>query len=174
MCFASVPPFVVPAAGKAAAPFRSKSGRILRLLSPGRETPAAAVVFQPLPGLLLERAEIEGQNPDQTLQEIEAALRAVELVNLPSDWCSRSFIDESKLTDIDEQMQQAFAEFDALQQQTLAAVPPYEMPVADLRSGTWVTSVGGHATGVRGRRCRVEVVAARYPEAAAYVLPAIL
>jgi hypothetical protein len=33
----------------------------------------------------------------------------VTLVNLPSDWCSRSFIDESKLTDIDAQMQQALS-----------------------------------------------------------------
>ena len=33
------------------------------------------------------------------------------------------------------------------------------MPVDDLRSGTWVTYVGGRATGVRLRRCRVEVVA---------------
>jgi DNA-binding NtrC family response regulator len=32
-------------------------------------------------------------------------------------------------------------------------------PVDDLRSGTWVTYVGGRATGVRLRRCRVEVVA---------------
>ncbi len=33
------------------------------------------------------------------------------------------------------------------------------MPVDDLRSGTWVTYVGGHAMGVRMRRCRVEVLA---------------
>jgi DNA-binding NtrC family response regulator len=33
------------------------------------------------------------------------------------------------------------------------------MAVDDLRSGTWVTYVDGHATGVRVRRCRVEVVA---------------
>jgi DNA-binding NtrC family response regulator len=32
------------------------------------------------------------------------------------------------------------------------------MAVDDLRSGTWVTYVDGHATGVRVRRCRVEVV----------------
>src|SRR5262245_65680654 len=32
-------------------------------------------------------------------------------------------------------------------------------PVDDLRSGTWVTYVGGRATGVRLRRCRVEVLA---------------
>ena len=33
------------------------------------------------------------------------------------------------------------------------------MPVDDLRSGTWVTYVGGQATGVRVRRCRLEVTA---------------
>ncbi len=33
------------------------------------------------------------------------------------------------------------------------------MPVDDLRSGTWVTYVGGRASGMRLRRCRVEVVA---------------
>lgn len=33
----------------------------------------------------------------------------VQLVNLPTDWCSRSFIDESLLTDIDAQMQQALS-----------------------------------------------------------------
>ncbi|MCA9674771.1 MAG: sigma 54-dependent Fis family transcriptional regulator [Kofleriaceae bacterium] len=33
------------------------------------------------------------------------------------------------------------------------------MPVDDLRSGTWVTFIGGRAAGVRVRRCRVEVVA---------------
>src|SRR5687768_12768854 len=33
------------------------------------------------------------------------------------------------------------------------------MPVDDLRSGTWVTYVGGRATGMRLRRCRVEIVA---------------
>jgi DNA-binding NtrC family response regulator len=33
------------------------------------------------------------------------------------------------------------------------------MAVDDLRSGTWVTYVGGQATGVRVRRCRVEVIA---------------
>lgn len=33
------------------------------------------------------------------------------------------------------------------------------MPVDDLRSGTWVTYVGGRATGMRLRRCRVEVTA---------------
>ena len=33
------------------------------------------------------------------------------------------------------------------------------MAVDDLRSGTWVTYVDGQATGVRVRRCRVEVVA---------------
>ncbi len=33
------------------------------------------------------------------------------------------------------------------------------MPVDDLRSGTWVTYVGGRASGVRVRRCRLEVVA---------------
>jgi DNA-binding NtrC family response regulator len=33
------------------------------------------------------------------------------------------------------------------------------MAVDDLRSGTWVTYVGGHARGARLRRCRVEVVA---------------
>ena len=33
------------------------------------------------------------------------------------------------------------------------------MPVDDLRSGTWVTYVGGRATGLRLRRCRVEVTA---------------
>ncbi len=32
------------------------------------------------------------------------------------------------------------------------------MPVDDLRSGTWVTYVGGRAAGVRVRRCRLEVV----------------
>jgi DNA-binding NtrC family response regulator len=32
------------------------------------------------------------------------------------------------------------------------------MAVDDLRSGTWVTYVGGRATGVRVRRCRLEVV----------------
>jgi len=32
------------------------------------------------------------------------------------------------------------------------------MPVDDLRSGTWVTYVGGRATSARLRRCRVEVV----------------
>jgi DNA-binding NtrC family response regulator len=32
------------------------------------------------------------------------------------------------------------------------------MPVDDLRSGTWVTYIGGHATGIRVRRCRLEVV----------------
>ena len=32
------------------------------------------------------------------------------------------------------------------------------MPVDDLRSGTWVTYVGGRATGLRLRRCRIEVV----------------
>jgi len=32
------------------------------------------------------------------------------------------------------------------------------MAVDDLRSGTWVTYVDGHATGVRVRRCRIEVV----------------
>src|SRR5919107_2359064 len=31
------------------------------------------------------------------------------------------------------------------------------MPVDDLRSGTWVTYVGGRATSARLRRCRVEV-----------------
>jgi len=31
----------------------------------------------------------------------------VRLVNLPSDWCTRTFIDESNLTDIDAQLQQA-------------------------------------------------------------------
>ena len=33
------------------------------------------------------------------------------------------------------------------------------MPVDDLRSGTWVTYVGGRAAGLRLRRCRVEVTA---------------
>src|SRR5262252_3340508 len=33
------------------------------------------------------------------------------------------------------------------------------MAVDDLRSGTWVTYVGGRATSARLRRCRVEVVA---------------
>ena len=33
------------------------------------------------------------------------------------------------------------------------------MPVDDLRSGTWVTYVGGRASSVRVRRCRIEVVA---------------
>ncbi len=33
------------------------------------------------------------------------------------------------------------------------------MPVDDLRSGTWVTYVGGRATGLRLRRCRIEVTA---------------
>jgi transcriptional regulator with GAF, ATPase, and Fis domain len=33
------------------------------------------------------------------------------------------------------------------------------MPVDDLRSGTWVTYVGGRATSLRLRRCRVEVTA---------------
>ena len=33
------------------------------------------------------------------------------------------------------------------------------MPVDDLRSGTWVTYIGGRATSARLRRCRVEVVA---------------
>ncbi len=33
------------------------------------------------------------------------------------------------------------------------------MPVDDLRSGTWVTYVGGRAAGVRVRRCRIEVLA---------------
>jgi DNA-binding NtrC family response regulator len=33
------------------------------------------------------------------------------------------------------------------------------MPVDDLRSGTWVTYVGGRASAVRVRRCRVEIVA---------------
>ena len=32
-------------------------------------------------------------------------------------------------------------------------------PVDDLRSGTWVTYVGGRATGARLRRCRIEVTA---------------
>src|SRR5258707_13276191 len=32
------------------------------------------------------------------------------------------------------------------------------MPVDDLRSGTWVTYVGGRATSARLRRCRIEVV----------------
>ena len=32
------------------------------------------------------------------------------------------------------------------------------MPVDDLRSGTWVTYIGGRATSARLRRCRVEVV----------------
>jgi len=32
------------------------------------------------------------------------------------------------------------------------------MPVDDLRSGTWVTYVGGRAAGMRVRRCRLEVV----------------
>jgi DNA-binding NtrC family response regulator len=32
------------------------------------------------------------------------------------------------------------------------------MPVDDLRSGTWVTFVGGRASGMRVRRCRLEVV----------------
>src|ERR1044072_9712694 len=32
------------------------------------------------------------------------------------------------------------------------------MAVDDLRSGTWVTYVGGRATSARWRRCRVEVV----------------
>ena len=32
------------------------------------------------------------------------------------------------------------------------------MPVDDLRSGTWVTYVDGRATGVRLRRCRIEVL----------------
>ncbi len=36
---------------------------------------------------------------------------------------------------------------------------PEAMAVDDLRSGTWVTYVDGHATGVRVRRCRIEVVA---------------
>ncbi len=36
---------------------------------------------------------------------------------------------------------------------------PEAMAVDDLRSGTWVTYVDGQATGVRVRRCRVEVVA---------------
>ena len=31
------------------------------------------------------------------------------------------------------------------------------MPVDDLRSGTWVTYVGGRATGLRLRRCRIEI-----------------
>src|SRR5438046_8106199 len=31
------------------------------------------------------------------------------------------------------------------------------MPVDDLRSGTWVTYVGGRATSARLRRCRIEV-----------------
>jgi hypothetical protein len=34
-----------------------------------------------------------------------------------------------------------------------------DMPVDDLRSGTWVTYIGGRATGMRLRRCRVEIVA---------------
>ncbi|MEM9488127.1 MAG: sigma 54-interacting transcriptional regulator [Myxococcota bacterium] len=33
------------------------------------------------------------------------------------------------------------------------------MPVDDLRSGTWITYVGNRATGIRVRRCRVEVIA---------------
>src|SRR5262249_48690765 len=33
------------------------------------------------------------------------------------------------------------------------------MPVDDLRSGTWVTYVGGRATSLRLRRCRIEVTA---------------
>jgi DNA-binding NtrC family response regulator len=33
------------------------------------------------------------------------------------------------------------------------------MPVDDLRSGTWVTYVGGRPSGVRVRRCRLEVIA---------------
>src|SRR3954468_12319697 len=32
------------------------------------------------------------------------------------------------------------------------------MPVDDLRSGTWVTYIGGRATSARLRRCRVEIV----------------
>ena len=32
------------------------------------------------------------------------------------------------------------------------------MAVDDLRSGTWVTYIGGHATGMRVRRCRLEVI----------------
>src|SRR5216110_2899311 len=32
------------------------------------------------------------------------------------------------------------------------------MPVDDLRSGTWVTYIGGRATSARLRRCRIEVV----------------
>jgi pSer/pThr/pTyr-binding forkhead associated (FHA) protein len=32
------------------------------------------------------------------------------------------------------------------------------MPVDDLRSGTWVTYVGGRATSARLRRCRIEVM----------------
>ena len=32
------------------------------------------------------------------------------------------------------------------------------MPVDDLRSGTWVTYIGGRATSARLRRCRVEIM----------------
>ena len=32
------------------------------------------------------------------------------------------------------------------------------MPVDDLKSGTWVTFMGGRAAGIRVRRCRIEVL----------------
>jgi hypothetical protein len=41
--------------------------------------------------------------------ESMSGIYEVELVDLPSDWCTRSFIDESKVTDIDAQVQQAMA-----------------------------------------------------------------
>ena len=41
--------------------------------------------------------------------ESMSGIYSVELVNLPSDWCSRSFIDESNVTDIDAQLQQALS-----------------------------------------------------------------
>jgi hypothetical protein len=41
--------------------------------------------------------------------ESASGIYTVKLVDLPSDWCSRSFIDESLLTDIDAQMQQALS-----------------------------------------------------------------
>lgn len=50
---------------------------------------------------LMGRTMISGQSGSR--------IYTVDLVNLPSDWCSRSFIDESLLTDIDAQMEQALS-----------------------------------------------------------------
>jgi hypothetical protein len=59
----------------------------------------------------------------------------VKLVNLPDDWCSRSFIDESNLTDIDAQLQQALSGASAGGAGGMSGGMPGSAPASGLPAG---------------------------------------